>query len=908
MVDARAICWRQPPLSSVTPFLLSSFPLYLCHRMKSRTLFQRLTPHLLFIFGLFLLTSVFFFPAWEGKELALQDVRTGNAATMELRHYKAETGKYPNWTNALFGGMPGYLIASEYPNTFIGTVAAAVLRIFPRPVDVVFLQMVGMYILLVILLGRTVIDRGVNSVRVADNEVVDDLVFLSGTTRGWLAAMGAVAYAFGSWNMLSIEAGHISKALSLAYAPGILAGLVLCLRGRYWSGAAVTGLFACLNISANHVQITFYLFLCIGLYVLVEGFRLVRTGLVRQLIIGLAIFGVTTGIGLATYSKRLLILNEFSKETIRGKSELTAKTTAVAASPGQAAVAAKATDGLDEDYAFQYSYGIGDALTLLIPNLFGGGSGGLTEKSELYGALVSRGYPPEEALAVVGQQIPVYWGDEYGIGGPAYAGAVVVFLFILSLFISMGNLRWYLLGSAAFLLILAMGKNMMTINGLLFNYFPFFNKFRAVTMALTLMQLFLGAGAALAVYSLLVCKLTFDELKRPLLISFGLTGGLALLLALVGGSLLSFRGPNDAQLFGPQGGDMVQALVNDRTSLMRSDAFRTFFFIAVSAGLIWAYTIGRLRAAFFLPLLFLFLTFDICLVDKRYINNQSFRSKSLVDAAFEETPADAQILQDKSLSYRVFDNTGDFMSDNRPSYFHKSVGGYNAAKLRRYQELITYVFRTENGTNAGKILNMLNVKYVIAAPLDSTGRPAGAPQVQQNPAALGNAWFVQTVQQVPDADAEMAAVKTVDAKTTAIVDQRYADQLKGLPAMLSSAGGIVLMAYLPDKMTYQSDSPTEQVAVFSEIFYRGNDDWKAYIDGKETPHFRADYVLRGLRIPAGKHTIEFRFDPKTAAIGNTLDLVANVGLVLLLIAGLYFSLRGNGGSVTTVKDKVGAKL
>ena len=352
----------------------------------------------------------------------------------------------------------------------------------------------------------------------------------------------------------------------------------------------------------------------------------------------------------------------------------------------------------------------------------------------------------------------------------------------------------------------------------------------------------------------------------------------------------------------------MQALVNDRISLMRSDAFRTFFFITVAAGLIWAYTVGRLRAAFFLPLLFLFLTFDICLVDKRYINNQSFRSKSLVDAAFDETPADAQILQDKALSYRVFDNTGDFMSDNRPSYFHKSIGGYNAAKLRRYQELITYVFRTENGMNAGKILNMLNVKYVIAAPLDSAGRPAGAPQVQQNPAALGNAWFVQTVQQVPDADAELAAVKTVDAKTTAVVDQRYTDQLKGLPAMLSPAGSIALTTYLPDKMTYQSDSPTEQVAVFSEVFYRGNDDWKAYIDGKETPHFRTDYVLRGLRIPAGKHTIEFRFDPKTAAIGNTLDLVANVGLVLLLVAGLYFSLRGNGGSVATEKDKVGAEV
>ncbi|MBO0950923.1 YfhO family protein [Fibrella forsythiae] len=842
--------------------------------MEQRTLFQRLKPHLLFILGLFILTSVYFLPAWQGKELPLQDVRQGNAATMELRQYKKETGQFPNWTNALFSGMPGYLIAHDYPNTYVGLAAAAVLRLFPRPVDVVFMQMLGMYILLVVLLGRSGIDRETDA---ADTP-------LSGSSRGWLAAMGAAAYGLASWNLITIEAGHISKILALGYAPGILAGLVLCLRGRYWPGAAVTGLFACLNISANHVQITYYLFLCVGIYVLIEGIRLVRIGQVRRLLIGLAVFGITTGIGMASFSKRLLVLNQYSKETTRGKSELTAKTTAVAA-PGQAATA-KPADGLDEDYAFQYSYGVGEALTMLIPNLYGGlaGAGGLDSKSDTYQVLVSRGLSADELIG----QIPTYWGST---NGPAYAGAILVFLFVLGLLISKSSLRWFMLGGLLLTLLLAMGKNMLWFNGFLFSVLPYFNKFRAVTMTLTMTPIFLGGGAALALQALLTQRPTFKDIQRPFLIAFGLTGGVALLLALLGGSLLDFQGENDAAMFGADAADLLRALRSDRASLLRADAFRAFFYIAVAGGLIWLYLTEKLKAGLLLPLLFLLNTIDVYSLGRRFINNQSFIPHSTVDSAFEETPADAQILQDKSLSYRVFDNSNgnfDFMSSNRASYFHKSIGGYNAAKLQRYQEMITYAFNS----NADNILNMLNVKYVIAPPVDSTGRPSGNPAAQQNPNALGNAWFVQSVQQVADADAEMAALKTLNAQQTAVVDKRFADQLKGLPGTLAPAGSIQLTAYSPDKLSYQSDSPTEQVAVFSEVYYRGNDDWKAYVDGKETPHFRADYILRGMRVPAGKHTIEFRFDPPVVALGNSLDLIANILLISLVGAGLWFSLRG----------------
>jgi hypothetical protein len=848
--------------------------------MEPRTLFQRLLPHLVFVFGLFLITSAYFLPAWQKKELQLQDVRQGNAATIELRKYKQETGQFPNWTNAIFSGMPGYLIAHDYPNTYVGNAAAAVLRIFPRPIDVVFMQMVGMYILLIVLLGRG---------RVSDETGTPPL---SGWVRGWVGAMGAVAYGLASWNLITVEAGHISKILALAYAPGMLAGLVLCLRGRYWSGAAITALFTCLNISANHVQITYYLFLCMGLYILIEGIRSVRSAQVRQLVVGLAIFGFTVGIGMASFSKRLLVLNQYSKETIRGKSELTAKTTATPTKgrPGEAAETsnrAKPTDGLDKEYAFQYSYGIGEVFTMLVPNLYGGlaGQGGLDAKSETYKALSGL---TQDADSLIGQ-IPTYWGTT---NGPAYCGAIIVFLFVLSLFINRLSVRWFMLGGVLLTLALAMGKNLAWFNETLFDFLPYFNKFRAVTMTLTMTPIFLAGGAALALQTLLTERPSFRDIQRPFLISLGLTGGAALLFALLGGALFDFKSPNDEAMFGTQAVDLLRALQEDRASLLKTDAFRAFFVIALAAGLIWLFLQKKLKAGLMLPLLFLIQTTDVFQLDRRFINRESFIPRATVDSAFEETPADTQVLQDslaKSLlSYRVFDNSnpGAFMSDNRASYFHKSIGGYSAAKLQRYQELITYAFPA----NSDNVLNMLNTRYIIAADLDSTGRPVGPAQAQRNPNALGNAWFVQTVKQVANADDEMAAMKTLDPRTTAVVDQRYAEQLRGL-GTLSGAGSIALTAYTPDKLTYLSNTPTEQVATFSEVFYRGNDDWKAYVDGKETPHFRANYVLRGLRVPAGKHTIEFRFEPPVIALGNTLDLIFNLLLIVVVAAGTWFGLR-----------------
>ncbi|WP_044130763.1 hypothetical protein [Rudanella lutea] len=844
---------------------------------------SRLRPHLLFVLGFLVLAGIYFIPAFQGKELPMQDIRQSYASTIELREFKKQTGEFPLWTNALFSGMPAYMIAFDYPYTFVGRTVESVLNLIPRPVNLLFVTMVSMYLLLLVI-GRT------------DPE---DASPDKPAARRWLAATGAVAYAFGTYLMLTVEAGHVSKVWAMAYAPGVLAGVIQTLRGKYWAGAALTAFFACMELNANHLQITYYLFILVAIYVLMEGIALVRMGKAKQLALGLAFLAVAGGLGAASFSKRLLVLNQYQKETIRGRSELTAKTTAQTADSTTAAAASASgsKDGLDKDYAFNWSYGKAEALNLLIPNFFGGGSGGgLDEGSEFYKALVNKGVDPGAARQFVELGAPTYWGDQPGVGGPSYAGAVLLFLFVLGLTLSTHRIRWYLLVGALLMIAIAMGKNLLVINGPLFDYFPLFNKFRAVTMTMGLAQLFFAGGAVLGIHAIVSRNLSADQLKKPLAISVGLTAGLALVLALLGSVFFSFQTTNDIpvlmQYFGDQAmaSDMQRALISDRQSMARADAFRSVIFILLAAGAIYGFALKKLKAGVFFPVLLALMVFDLYMVDKRFLNNGNFIPKTQVNAAFEETPADAQILGDKSLSYRVWDQTGSFMNDNRTSFFHKSIGGYHAAKLRRYQELIEYAFPK----NTLNILNMLNGKYAIMQPQPDPANPQqqpSAPVAQPNPEALGNAWFVRTVVQVPDADAEMAAVQTFNPRDSVVVDKRFAEQLNGLPALDPTGATIRLTNYIPDHLTYESNAPTEQLAVFSEIYYRGDTDWNAYIDGKKVPHLRANYVLRAMRVPAGKHTIEFKFEPPVVALGDTLDAVFNGLLIAFIALAIFLSLR-----------------
>ncbi len=827
--------------------------------MNQPTLFRRLRPHLFALLSLLALAFIYLSPVLSGKTLSMYDVQQATASAREIREITAQTGEKPLWTNAVFSGMPAYMIDFNYPYIFVYKAVMAVLGLVPNTVAVLFAIMLGAYILLVVL--------GCNA---------------------WLSALGAAAYGFGTFGMVSLEAGHVSKLYAMGFGAGMLAGIVLALRGRYLLGAALTGLFMSLELGANHIQITYYLFMTIGLYVLIEGIALVRAGKTRQLGLGLATLAVVGVLAAGSFGKRLLVLNQYTKETIRGTSELTAKTT----NPDGKSASTESQSGLDKEYAFAYSYSFAENLTLLVPNFYGGGpGGGLTTDSEFYKTLVNRGIEPAQAKQFAEQGAPTYWGDLPIVGGPAYAGAVLLFLFVLGMFIIPKPFRWWLLSATLLLIVLALGKNLAVVNYFLFDYLPYLNKFRAMTMAVGLAQLFIGVGAALAVQTIVNQKLTFTQLRQPLLISFGLTAGVALLLAVLGGSLFSFQSPKDtsmlASYFGEAANDFKTALISDRQSMMRGDAFRSFILIVLAAGALWAFITNKIKAGVFYPVLLLLVVFDLCGVDKRFLNNADFVPKSQLSQVFEPTPADQQILQDKSLGYRVFESSGDFMSNNRTSYFHRSIGGYHAAKLRRYQELVTYAFPT----NTINMLNMLNVKYVIQTGQPDPANPQqpGAPVAVPNPEALGAAWFVGKVLPVSGADAEIAAMKTLNPRDSVVIDKQFDSQLAGLPATMDHTGSTIqLTSYRPDKLVYQTNAARDGLVVFSEIYYRGQEDWLATIDGKPVPHLRADYVLRAMRVPAGKHTIQFSFEPPLAKTGDTIDLICNI-LLIGLIGFVTFS-------------------
>jgi hypothetical protein len=812
--------------------------------------FKKLLPHLLAVGAFVLIAAIYGAPALQGKKLMLYDVTQAMAGAQEVKEFKERTGEWSAWTNSMFGGMPSYLIVGDYPNSWPTKLGTFLNSILPQPLSLFLLEMGGMYLLLIVL-----------------------------GASPWLAALGAVAFCFGSYNVVNIKAGHLSKVLALAYAPPLLAGVLLTLRGRYWLGAALTALFLSLELYANHIQITYYVFLAFATLFVIEAVKLFRAGQTKQLALATSLLLVAGLIAVGTHSNRLWSTYDYAKESIRGKSELTPK-------PGTNQPA----DGLDPEYAFSYSYEISETLSLLVPNVYGGASaGGLTTDSELYKAFTSRGVEAAAAKQFVEQGAPVYWGSLPYSAAPAYAGAIVLFLFVLGMFLLRGALKGWLLGFSVLFTMLAWGNNFFLAQ-LFFDYFPYFNKFRAVNMLFSVVQMLLAIGAALGVRELVTRKPSFAELKTPLLWSLGLTAGVALILAVVPSLFLDFRTENDAarlgQIFGsPElGTEMLRPLREDRESVTKSDALRSLLFILLAAGAVTMFSLNRVKAGVLVPVLTVFTLFDLFGVAKRYFNSDDFVSKTDAQVPFTATAADEQILQDKSPSYRVLDQTGgDFTSDARASYFHKSLGGYHAAKLRRYQDVIT----EQGPKNFVKILNMTNVKYVIAPGQD------GQPTVQQNPDAFGNAWFVRRYQLVPNADAEMAALGTTDLRQTAIVDQRFAPQLNGFTPLFDSSATIRLTEYRPNYLKYVSNANSEQLAVFSEVYYNVRDDWQVTIDGQPAEHFRADYLLRAMRVPAGQHTIEFRFDPMSVRVGNQIDLIASILLVLFIGVAVFVERRKN---------------
>ncbi len=813
-------------------------------------MFKKFIPTLVAIIGFVVISFMYASPLLQGKRLTMHDTQMAAASAKEVNDFHAQTGEWAWWTNSMFGGMPSFMIAGDYDNSLSTKIGSFLIGIFPTPANVLILLMLGFFVLMRVL-----------------------------KVNHWLAFFGSVAYAFNTYNLLFLEAGHLSKIIAIAFAPAIFASFIAVFRGRYLLGLAMTTFFMAMEFYGNHPQITYYLFFLLGIYVLFESYLHVKKGNFSGLLKAYAIVLLGSAIGMGTHGMHLWNNYVYSKETTRGKSELTL------GNLNQSA------DGLGRDYAFSYSPGKIETLTLLAPNFVGGASSeNLGAKSETYKMLINKGVDATNALQA-SSNLPLYFGPQSYVSGPNYSGIIILFLFVLGIILLRDGLRYVLLLTTILYLFIGWGSSLSGFNYFMFDNFPFFNKFRDSKMIVTLMHLCFVMGAMLGVKQMMDDKLTFNDLKKPLLYSLG-----GILLAMIAGYFsLDFQSVRDAEMLKgmaeSNGQDFANSflasIIADRQAAVTGDLFRSVFLLLLAAALIWAYSTQKIKATVFVAVLGILSILDLTLVDKRYFNNDDFQSKSIVAETYNPSPANEQIMQDKDPDFRVVDmatNQG-FFADARASYFHKSVGGYHGAKLKRIQELYDNAM-TKDGKYNMPIFDMLNTKYFITAGQD------GRAIAQQNPNALGNAWFVNEVKMVKNADEEIKSVANFNPRLVAFVDQRFEEYFKGKTLKQDTTASIKLTDYKPNFLTYESNSATSQVAVFSEIYYRGNEDWKAFVDGQETPHFRADYVLRAMVVPAGKHKIEFKFKPKSVVIGAKIDLFASIAMVLIIVGALVLEFRG----------------
>lgn len=796
------------------------------------------------IIGIFIAISfIYFTPAWQGKTLMQYDVVQAKAMQREIMEFKDQDGKGPLWTNAMFGGMPSYQIWVSYPKN-IGTHIMGFFRaVFPNPIDTILFYFIGAYLLF-------------NVMRV----------------KPWIAALGAIAFTFSSYNFIYIEAGHASKAYAIAFFAPVIAGVFLTLRGRYLWGAALTALFLALEIRVNHIQMTYYLFIAM---LILMGIELYHANKEKQLArFGKAIGSIAVAcvLALAVNAGLLWTTYEYSQESIRGKSNLVSE-----AKPSQSV-------GVDREYAYQWSQGVMENLTFLIPNAYGGGSGpNLDENSAVAKVLVAQGVPQDQALGFA-QQMPTYWGDKPFTSGPWYFGAIVIFLFVLGLFIVNNRLKWWLLSATLLSLFLSFGRHLPFISDLFFNYFPLYNKFRAVESTLVLASLFIPILAVLALNEIVNRRSEIPKLDKKVLYSAYIVGGISLLIALLPGILLDFRGSNHQtfiqQLTGQLGdsgfAQMIgNALIEDRESMARADAWRSVIFILLATGLLWLWVKDKLKVNTAVIVLATLILIDMWVVNRRYLNKDNFVEESSIAAQFPEREVDQLIGRDPAQNYRVLDLSIPTFNSASSSYYHNTIGGYHAAKLMRYQELIERQFN--NAINED-VLDMLNTKYLI------TANAEGSQRIQNRSTTAGNAWFVNRVLFVDNAEQEMNAIDSFDPKEVAIVHSEFKSLIDSSRVGTARNASIELVDYRPDHLVYEYSAPQDALAVFSEIYY--DKGWKAFIDGQEIPYFRADYVLRAAQLPGGNHQLEFKFEPQSYYMGENISLVASI----LLLAAFGFAI------------------
>jgi hypothetical protein len=802
--------------------------------------FNRNLAHIIAIVAFAAITYAFFIPLLQGKQLKQEDVIQWRGSAQEIIEYRNATGEEPLWTNSMFGGMPAFQISVLYPSNIFTYINDFIYTVFPSPAPSIFLSMVIFYFLLA--------SFGISPI---------------------LSAAGAIAFAFSTYNIIILQVGHNSKSMAMAYAPLIILGILQAFRGRYLLGAALAALGVGINLHANHLQITYYFLLVILIFGIAETVRVIQEKDFAQYFKAIGFLLIAAVIGILPNITQLLVTAEYGEETTRGQSELTLSQEAQ-------------TTGLDIEYATRWSYGVGETWTLLVPHFKGGGSGVIGVNRDAV-----QQADPQMRQVIAGMD--KYFGDQPGTSGPVYVGAIICFLFILGLFFVEGPVKWWLLTATILSILLSWGRNFMPFTEFFMHYVPGYNKFRAVSMTLVIAQFTMPLLGLLAIKKIVETPKLLKEKQNYFWIAFGLTGGISLLMYLMPDMFNTFLKTGEYEdIIGQvkQAGwaeGQISLLFNSleeaRRYIFRMDAIRSFIFIGLAAALVFLFSKNIVKTNILAIGLLALIFIDMWTVGKRYLNETHFATQSIKQQPLQPSAADQQILQDQDPNYRVLNVSVSTFNDATTSFFHKSIGGYHGAKLKRYQELIEH----QLGRNNMDVINMLNARYFIVPGQDRQ------PMAQRNPGALGNAWFVDEVKMVANADSEIVALTEFNPSSVAIVDQRFSNILNGFSPQRDNTGQISLESYQPNHLVYDYNASSDQLAVFSEIFY--DKGWNAYIDGTPAEHFRANYVLRAMRLPAGSHQVEFKFEPSTYFTGERIALAGSILLVLFLGGAIYFHTR-----------------
>lgn len=798
-----------------------------------------------FVTAFFILVALaYFHPVLQGKVIQQSDIVQFTGMAKEQNDFRKKTGEEPYWTNSAFGGMPTYQLGAYYPHDYVKKLDRLI-RFLPRPADYLFIYLIGFYILLCCL-------------------KVDYK----------LAVLGALAFGFSTYMIIILGVGHNAKAHAIGYMPMLLGGIILVFRKKYLWGFLLSAIAMALEVGANHYQMTYYFMLLVlilgGVY-LVDA---IKTKKLKHFGISVGILVLAVLLGIAANATSLMATKEYADWSTRGKSELSIDPNGNALEKGS---------GLDREYITQFSYGITESLNLFVPRLFGGSGGeDLGANSKTYTFLTENGISRTKALEFT-SSLPLYWGDQPIVAAPAYIGAVVFFLFVLGLFLVKGKVKWWLLGGSIMALLLSWGKNFGLLTNFMIDYFPLYNKFRAVSSIQVILELCVPVLAILALVELFNKKNDSAKKLKDLKISVFITLGIGVLLFLIKG-FFDFVGQNDETYRQYYGDDIVSLIVADRKAVYNSDLIRSMVYIGLAALVIWFFIKDKLKQNLVVILLGVLLLFDLVGVAKRYVNEDDFVAQRRMLEPFQETDVDKQIAQDTTI-FRVF-NPSEIGGSGRTPYFHHSIWGYHAAKPAGIQDLYDFHIAKNNVA----VLSMLNVKYVIQQDEEGTTYPA------VNPDANGNAWFVNELIPVNNANEEIMALGNLDVKNKAVFNKSVFPGKDQLNFETDSTAVIELTQYEPNHLTYQSNNNHAGVAVFSEMYYPNG--WNAYIDGKLVPHFEVNYVLRALEVPAGNHKIEFKFQPTLVGVGGKITMASSILLILVLLYGIVHAIMKSRKNTT----------